>query len=83
MIGRIKESEDWNVLKSLVLDSLVENLDKRLKSGAEQLEVNVPELNQLQGQLIWARRYADLEKLVNVYRLELSALRKLTQPTER
>ncbi len=75
-IDRIRQSEDWSTLKSHIFNSTVENLEKRLKSEAEQLIINVPQLNNLQGQLIWARKYASLDKLSESYRLELSNIRK-------
>lgn len=82
-IEGINNSEEWSSLKSLVFTGLVENLEKRLKFESEKLELNPPVINQLQGQLFWARKYADLTKLAENYRIELSNIRKLTQPTER
>lgn len=72
----IKVSEDWSTLKLLIFDSLLENLEKRLKSESEQLELKPNQIHQLQGQLFWARKYADLDKLTNMYRVELANIRK-------
>ncbi len=55
-IVKIEQSEEWSTLKKLIFDSTVENLEKRLKNEAEQLEIKPALLNQLQGQLIWARK---------------------------
>ena len=83
-IVKIEQSEEWSTLKSLIFDGTVENLEKRLKFEAEQLDLKPALLNQLQGQLIWARKYANLSKLAEGHRLELVNIRKiLTQPTER
>lgn len=80
---KIEESAEWSTLKSLIFDNTVENLEKRLKNESEQLELKPSLIHQLQGQLIWARKYADLHKLADGHRLELANIRKLTQPTER
>lgn len=89
-IERIKDSEEWSSLKSLIFASLAENLEKKLKFEAEKMELDNPTIYRLQGQLLWARKYADLAKLAESYRIELSNIRKqlpkgadLTQPTER
>ena len=82
-IVKIEQSEEWSTLKNLIFDSTVESLEKRLKNESESLIVNVPQINQLQGQLIWARKYIDLHKLAEGHRLELANIRKITQPTER
>lgn len=82
-ISRVKVSAEWSTLKSLIFDSTVEHLEKRLKHEAEQMELNTSQIHHLQGQLQWARKYADLTKLEDTYRIELSNIRRLTQPTER
>ena len=75
-IARVKDSEDWHTLKSLVFNSSVEKLERRLQAESERLKLDDSEMYRLQGQLIWARKYADLDKLADAYRLELSNLRK-------
>lgn len=82
-IERIEGSDEWSSLKSLIFNSEVENLERKLKYEAEQLQVNQPQINFIQGKLSWARKYADLRKLAESYRIELSNIKKLTQPTER
>lgn len=82
-IAVIRTSEAWITLRSLIFDNTVESLEKRLKTEAEKLEINQPEINHLQGQLLWARKYVDLDKLASSFKVELSNIRKLTQPTER
>lgn len=82
-LSKIEQSEEWSTLKSLIFDGAVENLEKRLKFESEQLKLEPASIYRLQGQLIWARKYADLRKLADGHRLELVNIRKLTQPTER
>ena len=82
-INGIKSSAEWSTLKKYIFDSLVESLEKRLRDQSEQLILDAPLIHRLQGQLIWARKYSDLDKLEDNYRIELSKIKKLTQPTER
>lgn len=74
-IRRVAQSDDWIKLKSLIFEGLEESLDKRLKSEAEKLEVNLPETYRLQGQLIWAKKYADFDKLAEFFKNELIGVR--------
>lgn len=69
----VTESEAWQNLKTLVLNGAVETLEKRLKAESERLELNLPEIYRLQGQLAYARR-TDLNKLIDVYKLELTSI---------
>ena len=66
-IRRVESSEDWQSLKELVFDSVIETLERQLKAEAQKPEVVTPELYRLQGQLVWARKYADLEKLAEFF----------------
>lgn len=76
-IGAIENSEEWRTLKREIFDSTVENLEKRLKNESEKLQIDASELYRLQGQLFWARKYANLTKLSESYKLELSNIKKL------
>lgn len=80
-IRTILSTAEWSTLKS-VFDSRVEDLERRLRVESERISLNDSEIYRLQGRLSEARKY-DLEKLAEVYRLELTNIRKLTQPTER
>lgn len=71
----ISSSEPWQVLKSLVFDKVVEQLEKRLKLETAKKPIDTDEIHRLNGQLIWAKRYADFNKLIDVYRLELENIR--------
>lgn len=75
-LNAVKASEGWNTLKSLIFDGLLENLERSQRNVAESAEIKDSDLYRLQGKIFWARKYADLDKLADVYRLELSNLRK-------
>lgn len=74
-IRRIEASEDWSTLTINVFDQVVEKLERSITSEAGKSEVSLPELYRLQGQLAWAKKYADLGKLADSYRLELTNVR--------
>lgn len=76
VIESLAESNDWKSLKKLVLDGVVESLEKRLSNEANKAELNSPEIYRLQGQLTWAKKYADIIKLSQAYRIELVNIRK-------
>lgn len=75
-LTNVIQTDDWNVLKTLIFDGLVASLEKRLKTEVGSDEIKTSELYRLNGQLTWARRYSDLSKLLDVYKLELTNLRK-------
>lgn len=70
LIG-VSSNENWKVLKVLVFDGLVVALEARLKSEAIKKILDTDEIHRINGQLTWAKRYSDLNKLIDVYKLEL------------
>ena len=74
-INRVEVSEDWQKLKKLVLDGIVVNLERQLLNQAVEKEVNTAEVYRLQGQLFWARKYADLKKLSDMYRQQVESIK--------
>lgn len=77
-INRVEVSEDWQKLKKLVFDGVLESLERQLynaASGISNKEIDAPELYRLQGQLVWARKYADLKKLSDVFRQQLETIK--------
>ena len=76
-INRVEASEDWRKLKELLLDGIVEKLERQLKDEAKKDEVSLPKLYRLQGQIEWAKRYSDLKKISDEKRLEIKNLKKL------
>src|SRR3990167_1992445 len=56
-INRVEANEDWRKLKELLLDGVVEKLERQLKDEAKKDEVSLPKLYRLQGQIEWAKKY--------------------------
>lgn len=70
-IRAVRTSSHWKLLKEEVLDGVVEVLYRRLKT-----EKNEVDIHRLQGQLVSAEKYADLEKMEAIYSAELEKLRQ-------
>lgn len=70
-INGVESSDEWQKLKSLVFNNVLETLEKQLKDEASKLELNAPEIYRLQGQLLWARKYLDLKEFVRWYKYQL------------
>lgn len=75
-ISGISETVEWEVLERAIFDKLVETLDRRMTMETNKQELNNPEIYRLQGQLIWARKYADFGGLADAYRAELTNIRQ-------
>lgn len=75
-INNLSKNDDWQVLKGLVFDGMVEKLEKTLQAEAKKIELNAPEIYRLNGQLTWAKRYSDLYKLAETYKAELNNITK-------
>lgn len=83
-INRVEASEDWQKLKRLVLDGFLSSLERQLKVESERKELNSPEIYRLQGQLTWARKYADLKKLSQFFNNQLQNIKfKLNEKNPR
>lgn len=74
-INSVEANTDWQKLKKLVLDGVVITLERQLSSEASKKEVNAPELYRLQGQLVWAKKYADLKKLGEFFKQSLENIK--------
>ena len=74
-INGVEASAEWQKLKNLVLDGVVANLERLLMNESSRKEICPPEIYRLQGQLVWARRYADLRKLSETFRLQLEKIK--------
>src|SRR3990167_807894 len=74
-LQRTADSRDWKILKELVFDGVLETLERQLKSEAQKAEVVTPELYRLQGQLVWARKYADLDKLAEFFKIQIEGIK--------
>jgi len=74
---KIEVSTEWRSLKKYVFDGLVQKLERELLNEAKKESPDVLSLARTNGQLIWAKRYSDLNKLAEVFKLELNGIRKL------
>lgn len=75
-IHAVLKTDEWSTLKGRIFDGVLESLERRLVQEAEKKEVNNPELYRLQGQIAWAKTYADLGKLAERFKTELSGIKK-------
>lgn len=74
-LNRVADSDDWRKLKGLLWDGIVQSLERQLLYETDKKEINFSEVYRIQGQITWARKFADLEKLSSTYRLELQNLK--------
>lgn len=75
-IGKVSESDAWKILKSHIFDGVVETIERRIDTESMKPELDTAELYRLQGQLGWAKKYADFNKLKEVFKVELEGIRK-------
>lgn len=74
-IEAIKGSNYWVTLKDKVFDGVLESLNRRISDEKDEKEIF-----RLQGQIVWAQKYCDFDKLAEAYRNQLIIIRKqLTQ----
>ena len=74
-INRIEATEDWKKLKSMLLDGVIKTLEKQILSESSKQEIAIPELYRLQGQLAWAKKYADLKKLSEYFKQQIDNIK--------
>lgn len=67
----IVASSYWKVLQNKVFDGVLEALQKRLDAEKDEKEIF-----RLQGQIAWARKYADLTKMTQTFKDELQRITK-------
>lgn len=75
-IREIEKSSAWSTLKTKLFETLVISLERDLTSEAKKDAPDTLKLARISGQLKWAEKYADLSKLENSYRLELTNIRR-------
>lgn len=74
-INRVESSDDWQKLKKLLLDGVVTALERQLTNEATKKQVDESTIYRLQGQLAWARKYADLKKLGEFFRQQVENIK--------
>ena len=81
-IQGVAKTPEWSTLKTELFDNLVNVIEKDLRDEAKKEDPDALKLNRLAGQLKWAEKFSDLTKLENVFRVELTGLRKNLYGTE-
>lgn len=71
----IEDTKEWSTLKNYVFDGVVEKLERDLLSEAKKEDPDKQKLASLNGQFVWAKKYADLKGLADVFRKELTNIR--------
>lgn len=74
-INGVEQSEDWQKFKKLLLDNVVSNIERQLSNVSLDKEINLSEIYRLQGQLTWAKKYADLKKLSDFFKQQLEGVK--------
>lgn len=74
-IESIAVSQEWAVLKEKVWDGVVSSLLKQRDTEVEKKPLNGPLIHSINGQLAWAKKYLDISKLADIYKLELTNVR--------
>jgi hypothetical protein len=72
----VSESADWSTLKEEVFDGALERFERDLVRESLKPELNSPEMYRLQGQIAWAKKFANIALLADEYRSELTNVRK-------
>jgi len=67
----VKQSSYWKVLQNKIFTASLELLQRKIRN-----EKDSKEIFRLQGQLGWAEKFADLDKMVEVYRKELENIKQ-------
>lgn len=75
-IRGLKQTAHWSTLKTELFDSLEVSLRRDLLREAKKDNRDITRLDRLAGQLIWAERYANLDKLEEAFKVELSGLKQ-------
>lgn len=70
-IQNIKQSNFWKLLREKVFDGVVTSIQQKLQDEKDEKE-----LYRLQGQMAWAGKFTDLDKLEKVYRDQLEIIRQ-------
>jgi len=76
-IHKVASSDYWKLLKIKVFDGVMASLHNRLIA-----EKNPTEMYRLQGQIVWAEKYSDLDKMTQAYDNELKSVRKKLYGTD-
>lgn len=77
-IDGILATPQWRTLKELVFDEVLESTESKIRVESNKPEISTANIYRLQGEKLWAQRYASLEKLRDKFHKELLGIRKIT-----
>ncbi len=80
-LKRVSSTSDWKTLKRLIFDGVVRTLQARLLEESSKHTVSDSELYRIQGQMLWARKFSDLDKLAEFFRKQVEGI-KMTHEQE-
>lgn len=75
-IRTIAATKEWSSLKIKVFDPLVTTLNRDITQEAKKEIPDTLKLNRLAGQLKWAEKYSNLDKLEDMFRMQLLNVKK-------
>lgn len=70
------KSPEWKWLEANLWNGVVGSILRLRDNEVEKKPLNGPMIHSLNGQLAWAKKYANLSHLVDIYRQELEGIRK-------
>lgn len=76
-IVNVANNPDYQVLKDMIFDGLVESLNKKLMVEIKKKPLNGPLIHSINGQIEIATKYSDILSLASIYKLELQNVRKV------
>lgn len=74
-IVALASTREWKVLSELHFGEEQKRLERLLLNEAKKPTLNEREINRLQGELVWATRYSDTAKWLQVLRNKLNKLK--------
>lgn len=74
-LKNVQSSKDWSTLKNTVFDGVVTTLETQLHSEAIKQDPDKLVMARINGQRAWAKKYANLDNLAEIFRLELTQVR--------
>lgn len=74
-INGLLQSPEWQTLQELHFTQEEERIERLIVSSAKKATIDESELYRLQGELKWAKRYADMPKFAQILKSQLDKLK--------
>lgn len=75
-IDGLLRNKDWQELNKLIFSEEEARIKRLLLVEAQKKEIDERTIYRLQGELIWAKRYADLAKFAKLLKYQLDSFKK-------